>query len=135
MLPDLNWVETTNLCELRPFAVANAQIYAYKDGCPKVFKFHGNKREIDMVLIAGDCSVRLCERVVYPELDGTLSDTMMRETSLNITATDPARRLILMHGMIYMPLVLVSGNYTLGRCRLMGFMRMMFALRLRLDRQ
>jgi hypothetical protein len=104
MLPDISWTEITNLCELRPFAVSsNAQIYYYKDGRPKVYKFHGTQREIDMMLIAGDCSVRPCERVVSPELDGTWSVegfTMIRETPLNVMAIDPVWRLTLMHGMI-----------------------------------
>lgn len=104
MLPDITCAEVTDLCESQPFAFSpNAQIYSYKDDCSKVYKFHGTQHEIDMMLIAGDCSVYPCERVVFPNPGGTLSVqgfTMMHETPLSAVATDPAWRLALIHGMV-----------------------------------
>jgi hypothetical protein len=121
MMQDIDSQDMNILIEPRPFAVSsNSQLSYYRDGY-KVFKFRGTQREIDMMLAAGDCSVRVCGRVVFPNLDGTfvtMGFTMPRETPLNVVATDPARCPTLLHGMVSRVLALHARGMVHGDVKL-----------------
>lgn len=103
MLPTLSSDEIVALIEPRPFAVSNTQIYRFKDQ-QKAYKMDASEHEINMMLAAGNCSIRPLEKVVWwpspsgpPTVEGF---TMSLERPLDVTALDPAQRLPVVHAMI-----------------------------------
>ena len=86
-----------------------------------MFKLHGSQREIDMMLIARECSVRPCERVVFLHPDGTRfvqGFTMVRETPLDAFVSEPARHPALMNGMVSCVLALHARGIAHGDIKL-----------------
>jgi serine/threonine protein kinase len=102
MVRDISVDEILVDYEPQPFTVSsNSQIYHHKDR-QKVFKFRGLQREIDMMLLAGDCSIQPLERVLrnignVEELSGF---TMKRETPLDGKTIEPTRKKAIMRAMI-----------------------------------
>lgn len=105
MLPTVSFDETLNtLTKPRPFAVSNAQIYRFRNH-QKVFKLHGTEHEIEMMLAAGDCSIRPLQIVIGSALPFgrppiVYGYSMSLEKPLEVIAVDPAQRLPIVHGTI-----------------------------------
>jgi len=107
--------EASSLCESEHFAFSTTQIYKFKDG-RKAYKFRGSQHEYDMMIAAGDCSVKVHGRVLLRVPDChvmmlgyhviMLGYIMDLETPLDVKTVDVSQRKILMEQMISVVLAL-----------------------------
>lgn len=65
----MNGFDAVAECEPQPFAVSSTQLYKFKNE-PKVLKGGGKQHEFDMMIAAGDCSIRPICRIFIKDMCG-----------------------------------------------------------------